>query len=183
MNIKQGTVGRFVPHINYKIKAVPGVKNGGQLWVQGDNVMLGYMKAEKPGKLQPAKDHWYDTGDIVSIDEDGFISIHGRAKRFAKIAGEMVSLTSVEQAVDQLYSGSVQGILTEPDVKKGEQLILITNHEKPSVTELRKFFKEKGFSELWIPKNVIYMKHPPVLGTGKFDYQTAKKLLAEGKIK
>ena len=180
MNIKQGTVGRFVPHINYKIKKVAGVENGGQLFVQGDNVMLGYMKSDNPGKLQPAKDHWYDTGDIVSIDSDGFISIQGRAKRFAKIAGEMVSLTSVEQAVDQLYSGAVQGILTEPDEKKGEQLILITNHEKPSVAELRKFFKEKGFSELWIPKNVIYMKHPPVLGTGKFDYQTAKKLLADG---
>jgi acyl-[acyl-carrier-protein]-phospholipid O-acyltransferase/long-chain-fatty-acid--[acyl-carrier-protein] ligase len=183
MNIKYGTVGRLLPHINYKIKPVAGVENGGELWVQGDNVMLGYMKADKPGKLQPAKDHWYDTGDIVSIDEDGFISIQGRAKRFAKIAGEMVSLTSVEQAVDQLYSGAVQGILTEPDEKKGEQLILITNHEKPSVAELRKYFKEKGFSELWIPKNVIYMKNPPVLGTGKFDYQTAKKLLNEGKVK
>ena len=138
------------------------------------------MKSDNPGKLQPTKDHWYDTGDIVSVDSDGFISIQGRAKRFAKIAGEMVSLTSVEQAVDQLYSGAVQGILTEPDEKKGEQLVLITNHEKPSVAEIRKFFKEKGFSELWIPKNVIYMKHPPVLGTGKFDYQTAKKLLADG---
>ena len=105
----------------------------------------------------------------MEIDEKGFIEIKGRAKRFAKIAGEMVSLTSVEQAVDQLYAGAVQGILTEPDEKKGEQLILITNHEKPSVAELRKFFKEKGFSELWIPKNVIYMKNPPVLGTGKFD--------------
>ena len=177
MNIKQGTVGRLLPHINYKIKPVPGVENGGQLWVQGDNVMLGYMKADKPGQLQPAKDHWYDTGDIVSIDSDGFISIQGRAKRFAKIAGEMISLTSVEQAVEQLYSGAIQGILTQPDEKKGEQLILVTNHEKASVNELRKFFREKGFSELWIPKNVIYMKNPPVLGTGKFDYQTAKKLL------
>ncbi|MBO7483939.1 MAG: acyl-[ACP]--phospholipid O-acyltransferase [Alphaproteobacteria bacterium] len=181
MNVKFGTVGRFVPHINYKIKSVEGVENGGQLWVQGDNIMLGYMKADKPGKLQPAKDHWYDTGDIVNIDSDGFISIQGRAKRFAKIAGEMVSLTSVEQAVDQLYSGAIQGILTEPDEKKGEQLILVTNHEKPSVPELRKFFKEKGFSELWIPKNVIYMKNPPVLGTGKFDYQSAKKMLDNGK--
>ena len=179
MNVKQGTVGRLLPHINYEIKPVPGVENGGQLWVQGDNIMLGYMKADNPGKLQPTKDNWYDTGDIVSMDEDGFISIQGRAKRFAKIAGEMISLASVEQAVDQLYSGAIQGIMTKPDERKGEQLILITNHEKPSVNELRKFFKEKGFSELWIPKNVIYMKHPPVLGTGKFDYQTAQKLLED----
>ena len=182
MNIKQGTVGRFVPNIKYKIEPVQGVENGGELWVQGDNVMLGYMKANQPGKLQPTKDHWYNTGDIVSIDADGFISIQGRAKRFAKIAGEMVSLTSVEQAIDQLYLGAVQGIITQPDERKGEQLILITNHENPSAAQIRQFFKEKGFSELWIPKNVIYMKHPPTLGTGKFDYQTAQKLFNNGEI-
>ena len=181
MNIKQGTVGRLLPHINYKVKPVAGVENGGQLWVQGDNIMLGYMKADKPGQLQLTEDCWYDTGDIVSIDSDGFISIQGRAKRFAKIAGEMVSLTSVEQAVDQLYSNAIQGILTEPDEKKGERLILITNHEKASISEVRKFFKEEGFSELWIPKKVIYMKKPPVLGSGKFDYQAAKKLLTDKK--
>lgn len=183
MNVKAGTVGRLLPHITYKIKPVAGVETGGQLWVQGDNVMLGYMKFDKPGKLQPAKDHWYDTGDIVVMDEGGYIAIQGRAKRFAKIAGEMVSLTSVEQALDKLYNGAIQGIITEPDEKKGEQLVLITDHEKPTVSEIRTFFKEKGFSELWIPKHVIYMKHPPVLGTGKFDYQTAKKLLSDKKIK
>ena len=182
MNIKQGSVGRLLPHINYKIEKVAGVEDGGKLLVQGDNIMLGYMKSDKPGVLQPVSDNWYDTGDIVSIDEDGFIFIKGRAKRFAKIAGEMVSLTSVEQAIEQLYIGAVQGILTIPDEKKGEQLILVTNHENPSVAEIRKFFKEKGFSELWIPKNVIYLKKPPVLGTGKFDYQAALQMLADGKF-
>lgn len=182
MNIKQGTVGRFIPHINHKIEPVAGVENGGKLWVQGDNVMLGYMKADKPGELQPTVEGWYDTGDIVSIDKDGFVTIKGRAKRFAKIAGEMVSLTSVEQVADMLYCGAIQGILTAPDEKKGEQLILITNHENSSIGELRKFFKEQGFSELWIPKRVVYMKNPPISGTGKFDYQTAEKLLHEGQI-
>lgn len=181
MNIKMGTVGRLLPHIQYKLMTVPGVEDGGQLWVRGDNVMQGYMKADKPGQLQPPKNHWYDTGDIVSVDNDGFIAIRGRAKRFAKIAGEMVSLTSVEQIVDQLYPGFIQGILTEPDVKKGEQLILVTNNEKATVAELRQFFRDNGFSELWIPKRVVYLKHPPVLGTGKFDYQTAKKQLNDEK--
>ena len=91
-------------------------------------------------------------------------------------------MAAVEQAVDQLYPGAVQGIITEPDERKGEQLVLITNHEKPSVAEIRTFFREKGFSELWIPKKVVYMKHPPVLGTGKFDYMSAKRMWAEGKI-
>ena len=183
MNMKSGTVGRLLPHICCEIKPVSGIDEGGQLFVQGDNIMQGYMKAEAPGELQPTRDHWYDTGDIVVRDEDGFIAIRGRAKRFAKIAGEMVSLTSVEQVVDKLYPGSIQGIITEPDAKKGEQLILVTDCDTTTVSDLRTFFKENGFSELWIPKRVIYMKQPPVLGTGKFDYQTAKKMLAEGKIK
>ncbi|MBQ4472557.1 MAG: acyl-[Alphaproteobacteria bacterium] len=181
MNIKPGTVGRLLPHIKYKLKHVPGLENGGQLCVQGDNIMLGYMKSDKPGKLQPVKDSWYDTGDIVTMDSDGFISIQGRAKRFAKIAGEMISLTSVEQAIDQFYPGAIQGIVTEPDEKKGEHLVLITNHEKASVIELRNFFKSKGFSELWIPKKVIYVKNPPVLGTGKFDYQAIKETMYDPK--
>ena len=136
------------------------------------------MKADKPETLQPLPEKWYDTGDIVSIDQDGFVTIHGRAKRFAKIAGEMVSLTAVESALDKLYNGTMQGIVTLPDEKKGEQLIFVTAAENASLTEIKAFFKQEGFSELWVPKKVVYMKKPPVLGTGKFDYQTARQLVS-----
>lgn len=179
MHRKKGSVGRLLPGIAYKIEPVAGIEEGGKLLVAGDNIMQGYMKADKPEKLQPLPDKWYDTGDIVSIDQDGFVTIHGRAKRFAKIAGEMVSLTAVEAALDKLYNGTMQGIVTLPDEKKGEQMIFVTAAENASLAEIKAFFKQEGFSELWIPKKVVYMKKPPVLGTGKFDYQTAKQQLEQ----
>lgn len=179
MYLKYGTVGRLLPGMEMKIKPIEGIETGGELWVKGDNVMLGYMKAEKPNVLQPTKNGWYNTGDIVSLDENDFISIQGRAKRFAKIAGEMVSLTAVEQALEKMYPNVIQGIITLPDAKKGEQLILVTAAENASTKEIQTYFKKTGLSELWVPKKVIYMKQPPVLGTGKFDYQTAKKLVTE----
>ena len=178
MHRKKGSVGRLLPGISCKLEPVEGIEEGGKLLVSGDNIMQGYMKADKPETLQPLPDKWYDTGDIVSIDQDGFVTIHGRAKRFAKIAGEMVSLTAVESALDKLYNGTMQGIVTLPDEKKGEQLIFVTAAENASLTEIKAFFKQEGFSELWVPKKVVYMKKTPVLGTGKFDYQTARQLIS-----
>ncbi|MCM1324858.1 MAG: acyl-[ACP]--phospholipid O-acyltransferase [Acetobacter sp.] len=177
MHRKSGSVGRLLPGVKYKLEPVSGIEEGGKLLVSGDNIMQGYMKADAPEKLQPPVNNWYDTGDIVSLDDDGFVTIHGRAKRFAKIAGEMVSLTAVEAALDKLYTGYIQGIVTLPDEKKGEQMIFITAAEQANLAEIKTFFKTEGFSELWVPKKVIYQKKPPVLGTGKFDYQTAKKEL------
>ena len=173
MFYKNGTVGRFLPGINYKLEKITGVTEGGRLSVKADNVMLGYVKADNPGVLQKA-DEWYDTGDIVEVDDDGFLHIKGRAKRFAKIGGEMVSLTAVEQVLDGLYSEAKQGIIAVSDDKKGEKLVLITNNEKADIHDLQKYFRKQGLSELWIPKEVVYMKNPPLLGSGKFDYITAK---------
>jgi len=179
MYIRKGTVGRFLPGINYRLEKVPGVEEGGRLFVQGDNIMQGYIKSEKPGVLQPPLDKWYDTGDIVDVDDEGFVKILGRAKRFAKIAGEMVSLTAVETVLEKLYPGALQGIVTVPDEMKGEQLVLITDRENANMPEIRAFFKESGLSELWVPKQVVYMATPPVTGTGKFDYLTAEKMMKE----
>ncbi|MBP5699044.1 MAG: acyl-[ACP]--phospholipid O-acyltransferase [Alphaproteobacteria bacterium] len=179
MYIRKGTVGRFLPGINYRLEDVPGVEEGGRLFVQGDNIMQGYIKADNPGKLEPPHEQWYDTGDIVNVDDEGFVKILGRAKRFAKIAGEMVSLTAVEGVLEQLYPGALQGIVTIPDEMKGEQLVLITDREEAKLPEIRSFFKESGLSELWIPKQVVFMANPPVMGTGKFDYMTAEKIVRE----
>lgn len=180
MHYREGSVGRFVPGIEYKLAKVAGVDNGGELLVKGDNIMQGYMKADRPDVLQPLGNGWYDTGDIVSIDSDGYIFIQGRAKRFAKIGGEMVSLTAVEEVLDRLYPQSTQGILTVTDEKKGEQLVLITDRDDADITTIREHFKKEGLSELWMPKKVIYVAKPPVLGSGKFDYIAAAALL-EGK--
>ena len=179
MHYQEGSVGRLMPGIAHKIEPVAGVEKGGRLWVKGDNVMQGYMKAETPGELLPLKDGWYDTGDIVTVDDDGYVKIQGRAKRFAKIGGEMVSLTAVEQVLDKLYPQALQGILTVPDEKKGEQLVLMTNCEEADVSAVRDYFRNQGLSELSMPKRVVYMKKPPVLGSGKFDYVAAASLLKE----
>ena len=176
MHFKEATVGRFLPGIEHRLITSEGIQTGYLLEVKADNVMQGYMKPDNPLVLQTPQDGWYVTGDIVDMDKDGFITILGRQKRFAKIAGEMVSLTSVEETLEKLYPNAKQGIIAVSDDKKGEKLVLITNEEKADLAEIKAFFKEQNFNELWCPKQVIYTKNPPLLGNGKFDYQQALKL-------
>ena len=175
MFYKENTVGRLLTRIEYRLEKVSGVDEGGRLSVKGDNVMQGYMRADKPKVLDKA-DEWYDTGDIVSFDEEGYMTICGRAKRFAKIGGEMVSLTAVEQLLDQMYPDAKQGIIAVEDEKKGEKLVLITSNEEAAVAKIKSYFKEQGISELWIPREVFFTKKPPLLGSGKFDYVAAQKM-------
>jgi acyl-[acyl-carrier-protein]-phospholipid O-acyltransferase/long-chain-fatty-acid--[acyl-carrier-protein] ligase len=176
---KSGTVGRLMPCIQHRIEPVPGIENGGKLLIKGNNVMQGYMRHDRPGVLQPPPDGWYDTGDIVEIDNAGFVTIKGRIKRFAKIAGEMVSLTAVESAVNALWPKAINGVIAIPDQRKGEQLVLITTNLSADSATLLKYFRDQGLSELWSPRRIMPMKDAPLLGTGKFDYVTAKKLVEE----
>ncbi len=179
MHYKEGTVGRLLPDIKYKLEPVEGIDEGGRLAVKGDNIMQGYMTVENAGVLQPLSDGWYDTGDIVKVDNEGFVTIQGRAKRFAKVGGEMVSLTAVEQVVAEIYPQSLLGILALFDDKKGEQLVLVCNNPEAKIEDVREYCKQKGLSELWIPKKVVFIKDIPVLGSGKFDYITVAKMLKE----
>ena len=176
MYYKENTVGRILPEIKYKLQKVSDVSDGGKLLLQAENVMMGYIKADKPNVLQPADD-WYDTGDIVNIDDDGFVSICGRVKRFAKVGGEMVSLTAIEQVIEKLYPNSILGVLSIADEKKGEKIVLLIADETAKLSEIQRFFKQQGISELWCPKEVFYTKEPPLLGSGKFDYLTAQKIV------
>lgn len=130
---RSGSVGKIMPGMEYRLDPVPGVDEGGRLFVRGPNVMAGYLRAEKPGVLEPLEDGWHDTGDVVAIDEAGFITIRGRAKRFAKIGGEMISLAAVEALAGELWKGSLSAVATVPDVRKGEKLILITEAPAPRV--------------------------------------------------
>ncbi len=174
---KAGTVGRFLPGIETELKPVEGIDEGGCLWVRGDNIMLGYVKAERPGVIQPPEGGWYDTGDIVTIDEDGFVTIAGRAKRFAKIGGEMVSLTAVEAALNQLWPEADHAVVALSDKKKGEKLVLATTENEITRELLARSFKKQGLPELYLPRDIIPMDTLPVLGTGKVDYVTLKKQL------
>ncbi len=170
MRHKTGTVGRFLPSITYTLQKVEGIEKGGRLLVKGPNIMQGYLFAENPGVLVPVDDAYYDTGDIVEIDEEGYITITGRAKRFAKIAGEMVSLTAVEAYIAKLWQGYNHAVIQIPDEKKGEAIILITDYTKAQRMDIVEYAKNNGISELSVPKIIHVANTIPLLATGKIDY-------------
>jgi acyl-[acyl-carrier-protein]-phospholipid O-acyltransferase/long-chain-fatty-acid--[acyl-carrier-protein] ligase len=180
MHNKAGTVGRLLPGIESRLEPVPGIDEGARLFVKGPNVMLGYVKLDKPGLLQPPPDGWYDTGDIVTVDELGFVRIVGRAKRFANIAGEMVSLGSVENAVTSLWPASQHAVIAIPDEKKGEQLVLVTDRADAARSALLEHFRAQGLAELLLPRQVKVVDKLPLLGTGKTDYVAVKALVEGG---
>ena len=176
---KKDSVGLLLPGIEYKLKPVDGIKEGQELWVKGPNIMLGYMRHTAPLTMEPPQDGWYDTGDIVSVDEHGFISIKGRCKRFAKIGGEMVSLLSVEMVIEKQWPGFVSGAVNIPDPKKGEKIVLITTCKSITKEGLIEAFKSAGITELGLPSQIITTDQPPLLGSGKFDYVKAKEMALE----
>lgn len=176
MNYRAGTVGRLLPGMAARLEPVPGIAEGQRLSVSGPNVMLGYLRAENPGQLEPPPDGWYDTGDIVDIDAEGYLRILGRAKRFAKIAGEMVSLSAVETLAGGLWPDSLHAVVSLPDARKGEQLVLVTEQADAALPALRDWGRSQGATELMIPKTILTVKRLPVLGTGKTDHVAAREL-------
>lgn len=176
MHNKPGTVGQMMPGMQRSLEAVPDVE-GGRLSVKGPNIMLGYMFFDNPGVIQAPPDGWYDTGDIVDVDEEGYITIKGRAKRFAKIGGEMISLTFVELMLDKLWPEAMHAVVTIPDEKKGEQLVLVTTRQNADKSEIIRYAKANGISELVAPKLIHVIDKLPVLGSGKVDYVAISQLL------
>jgi acyl-[acyl-carrier-protein]-phospholipid O-acyltransferase/long-chain-fatty-acid--[acyl-carrier-protein] ligase len=174
-----GTVGRIMPGMEARLEPVPGVTEGGRLFVRGPNVMLGYLRAENPGVIEPPADGWHDTGDIVTIDANGFVTIKGRAIRFAKIGGEMVSLAAIETLAAELWPGLLSAVGTVPDMRKGEKLVLLTQKRDATRREFQAFARSKGASELMIPAEVIVEENIPVLGSGKLDFASVQKRVTE----
>ncbi|MFK3781432.1 acyl-[ACP]--phospholipid O-acyltransferase [Agrobacterium sp. NPDC089420] len=172
---RSGTVGKIMPGMDWRLEPVPGIDEGGRLFIRGANVMAGYLRAENPGVIEPLEGGWHDTGDIVTIDEDGFVTICGRAKRFAKIGGEMVSLAAVEALAGQLWPGSLSVVSSVPDVKKGERLILLTDAPNATRGDFVSFAKSKGVMDMMVPTEVN-VGVVPVLGSGKVDFVAATKL-------
>jgi len=176
---KFGTVGRLLPGMEMRLEPVPGVEDGGRLFVRGPNVMLGYLRAENPGVLERPPEGWHDTGDIVSVDDEGFITIRGRAKRFAKIGGEMISLAAVEMLAGELWPDAISGVATVPDPRKGERLILVTTRKDPLRSDLIAFTRSRGASEMMVPAEILVAEKMPLLGSGKVDYTALQKLVNE----
>ena len=175
---KFGTVGRVLPGIETRLEPVPGIVDGARLFVKGPNVMLGYLRAENPGVIEPLPEGWHDTGDIVSIDDEGFVTIRGRAKRFAKIGGEMVSLAAVEALAASLWPASAVAAVALPDSKKGEKIVLATNNANASRQELLEHMRASGATELMIPAQIRNIAAIPLLGSGKTDYPAVARLMA-----
>lgn len=169
MHYRAGTVGRFLPGIEAQLTPVPGIAEGHQLAVRGPNIMKGYLRHDQPGVLQPPADGWYDTGDVVAIDDEGFVRIMGRTKRFAKIAGEMVSLAAVEDWLDAAMPDHLHAVIAIPDDKKGEQLVLCTTRAGLTRDDLLAA-RHAAISELMIPRQIKALDNIPLLGTGKVDY-------------
>ncbi|WP_296714907.1 acyl-[ACP]--phospholipid O-acyltransferase [Rhodoblastus sp.] len=174
-----GTVGRIMPGMEARLEPVPGVNEGGRLYVRGPNVMLGYLKADNPGVLEPPAEGWHDTGDIVVIDAEGFVTIKGRAKRFAKIGGEMISLAAVEALAAECWPGALSAVAAAPDERKGERLVLTTTEPAATRAALLAFAKTRGATELMIPADVLIVEKMPLLGSGKIDFAGVTKLVRE----
>ena len=186
MHNRKGTVGRIVPGLEVRIVPVKGVAGAegaktGRLFIKGDNIMLGYLKADAPGRLQPPSDPklgegWYDTGDIVSLDADGYLSIVGRVKRFAKVAGEMVSLSAAEEFLQAHWPEGMHAVVALSDPKKGERLVLVTTQRGLKREQVLKTGRAHGRAEITLPREVVTVKTLPLLGTGKPNYPEIAKV-------
>lgn len=188
-----GSIGKLLPAMEYRIEPVDGIEKGGELVVRGPNVMLGYIMPDNPGVLKPLENGWYHTGDVVEIDEIGFIYIKDRIKRFAKIGGEMVSLNAVDNMVRKAYEwmspqdktgeGSTDmfsyGVVAIPHESKGEQIVLVTNNRMVTQEVLHSYIKNNGMSELYLPRVILFRDKLPVFATGKADNVTLKKEVLE----
>jgi acyl-[acyl-carrier-protein]-phospholipid O-acyltransferase / long-chain-fatty-acid--[acyl-carrier-protein] ligase len=197
---RHGTAGRFLPGIEYKLEPVEGLTEApveerkpetagstkgtsahvGRLYVRGPNVMRGYMNPEANAKFQ-SLEGWYDTGDIVEVDGDGFVHIQGRLKRFAKVSGEMVSLTAVEEALagafPQYGLRCAVAVIAKTDATKGEKLIAVTNEPKLTLEEIREAIRAAGLGNLSVPREIKFIRDLPRLGTGKLNHRELQKLV------
>jgi acyl-[acyl-carrier-protein]-phospholipid O-acyltransferase/long-chain-fatty-acid--[acyl-carrier-protein] ligase len=173
---RPGTVGRLMPGIEARIEPVEGIDGAGRLLVRGPNIMSGYLLPSAPGIVQPPKEGWHDTGDVVSIDEDGYLRIHGRLKRFAKIGGEMVSLAICENCASTLWPDVMHAAATLADGRKGEQIVLLSESAEANRADLLAFIQGHGAPELAAPKRVIKVEKIPLLSTGKTDFVAVQKL-------
>jgi acyl-[acyl-carrier-protein]-phospholipid O-acyltransferase/long-chain-fatty-acid--[acyl-carrier-protein] ligase len=176
---REGSVGRLLPGMRMRLEPVEGIEDAGRLWLSGPNLMLGTMSAERPGELQVLVDGWHDTGDIVAVDREGFITIRGRAKRFAKIAGEMVSLGAVEMMAQSLWPEEHHAVVAVPDKRRGERIVLVTTAGNADAEAMRRYGKQAGAAELMMPQDIVKVTEIPMLGSGKTDYASARRLALE----
>lgn len=172
---RRGTVGGLLPGIEVRLEPVEGIPGGGRLYVRGPNVMAGYLRSD--GGVDAPDGGWHDTGDVVAIDGDDWIKILGRVKRFAKVGGEMVSLTAAEDLATSVWPDGRHAVVAVPDSKKGERLVLVTDRRDADAAPLLTHAQSIGAPEIAVPRKIIRVPEIPVLGTGKTDYVALQRIV------
>ncbi|MDB5494227.1 MAG: acyl-CoA synthetase (AMP-forming)/AMP-acid ligase [Phenylobacterium sp.] len=172
---RRGTVGGLLPGMEVKLEPVEGIPGGGRLYVRGPNVMAGYLRAD--GGIDAPAGGWHDTGDVVAIDDDQWVRILGRVKRFAKVGGEMVSLTAAEDLASSVWPDGRHAVVAVPDSKKGERLVLVTDRRDAEAAPLVSHAQSIGAPEIAVPRKIIRVPEIPVLGTGKTDYVALQRIV------
>ena len=187
---KRGTIGHPLPGIAVRIidpetgEPLP-VDKPGLLLVRGPNIMVGYLN--RPDKTaEVLKDGWYNTGDIATVDEDGFLRITDRLSRFSKIGGEMVPHIRVEEKLHELLGadGQVLAVTAIPDEKKGERLVVVHTLKDEVLKELLDKLAKTDLPALWKPRpdQFIYVEKLPYLGTGKLDLRKLREIAQTGNV-
>jgi acyl-[acyl-carrier-protein]-phospholipid O-acyltransferase/long-chain-fatty-acid--[acyl-carrier-protein] ligase len=175
-----GTVGELLPGIEARTEPVEGIGEGGVLHVKGDNNMLGYLRG--PGQIEPVSSGfgsgWYNTGDVVAFD-DGFMRLQARMKRFAKIAGEMVSLETVEKIAATARPNVLHAAISVADSSRGESILLFTEDRSLRREDLQAAARQIGAADVAVPRRVLHMDRLPLLGNGKKDYVAIGRMAAE----
>jgi acyl-[acyl-carrier-protein]-phospholipid O-acyltransferase/long-chain-fatty-acid--[acyl-carrier-protein] ligase len=179
---RMGTVGELLPGIEYRLAPVPGIEAGGVLHVRGENNMLGYLRSGEPGGLQPPSSQfgegWYETGDVVTVD-DGLVTLQARMKRFAKVAGEMVSLEIVERIAAAARPNAAHAALSVRDSARGETILVVTEDRGLTREQMQAAARAAGAPEIAIPRRIIHLDKMPLLGNGKKDYVTLSRMVEE----
>ena len=177
---KPGTVGRLLPGLEYRIQKLDGVERGGVLHLRGVQVMLGYYRFDNPGVIDPPRsiygDGWYDTGDVIATDDDGVLTVVGRVKRFAKIAGEMMSLDMIEDVARSASPEHLHGVVLRTDPASGETTVLFTTDPELTRSHLVHAARKMGCPDLAVARQIIWMQDIPILPTGKTDYVSLETL-------
>ena len=182
---KSGTVGRILPLIDCTLRPVNGIEEGKELLVKGPNIMKDYLDSNESTKListysgtvisegvsHPENDGWYETGDLVKIDKSGYLTILGRIKRFAKLGGEMVSLSEVETVAAKIWPADHHAAVSAIINNNLESIILFTTKKDHDRKKILDFVKQNNLSNLLIPKMIEFIDKVPIFGSGKIDYQ------------
>jgi acyl-[acyl-carrier-protein]-phospholipid O-acyltransferase/long-chain-fatty-acid--[acyl-carrier-protein] ligase len=179
MHYRANTAGRLLPGIEPGMELVPGIDGVGRLLVRGPNVMLGCLYANDPGVLHPPERGWHDTGDIVSISASGFVSVLGRAARFARIGGETISLTAAESLASALWPDDQHAVVNLPDPRQGERLVLATTRDGADINALLTFARRRNVAENVIPRGLLTLAALPLLANGKVDYPAVERIARE----